>query len=233
MKQDYFKSYKFFKLIQLSVLVVFAISFFCILYFDKTIKSNIFTNKGILTICVFLWAFMIYSLIAIVWDFRQLEGNILHDSALHRAAYVDNLTGIPNRFSCDQIFQKYCSGTDISKVGSVLVIISNLSEINKSLGRKEGNLILCNFSHIFENVGKKYGFVGRNGGNEFLCVIEEADKEIMDKFISDLSASLDNYNKDNSQKIEVSTYFILNEKANIKEFTELVATLYEESKRGI
>ena len=229
MKEDYFKSYKYFKVVQLAVLLLFAIAFFCFLYFDKDLHQNIYTNKSLLTICVFLWAFMIYSLASIVWDFKQLEGNIVHDSYLNRAAFVDTLTGIPNRYSCDRIFEKYSSGTDISKVGCALVTISNLKEINKESGRKQGNVILRDFSRLFEEVGKKYGFVGRNSGNEFLLVMEESGENEMTKFIDDLGASIDEYNGHGAEFIETSTSYILNSTEKIDEFTDLVAALYKKA----
>ncbi len=185
-----------------------------------------------MTICIFLWAFMIYSLISIVWDFRQLEGDILNHSALRRAAYVDNLTGIPNRYSCDQIFEKYAPGEDISKIGCALVSISNLVNINQTAGRKQGNVILRDFSRMFESVGKKYGFVGRNGGNEFLLVMEESSDDDMKKFVSDLDNALNAYNGSNANRIEISTFYILNEEMKLADFAQLVATLYKTAKRG-
>lgn len=233
MKQDYFKSYKYFKVVQLAVLVIFAVVFFCYLYFDKNLRSNVLTNRSLLTICVFLWFFMVYSLISIIWDFKQLEGNILHDSVLHRAAYVDTLTGIPNRYSCDQIFEKYEKGTDISKIGCALVIISNLSDINSQKGRRTGNIALCDFSRIFENVGTKYGFVGRNSGNEFLFVMEESNDTLMNDFISDIDTALNEYNAiEGHTRIEISSYYILNNEMEIENFTDLVAALYKSAKRG-
>ena len=232
MKEDYFKSYKYFKVVQLAVLVVFALAFFCFLYFDKDLHQNIYTNRSLLTICVFLWAFMIYSLASIVWDFKQLEGNIVHDSALSRVVYVDTLTGIPNRYSCDRIFEKYASGSDISKIGCALSTITNLSDVNKTSGRKQGNAILCDFSRIFENTGKKYGFVGRNGGNEFLFVMETSGDEQMTAFITDLNKNISAYNEDSAEKIQIQTSYLLNEDVKSSEFTDLIAALYETAKRG-
>ena len=233
MKQDYFKSYKYFKAVQLTLIVIFAVVFFCYLYFDKNLRSNVLTNRSLLTICVFLWFFMVYSLICIVWDFKQLEGNIVHDSVLNRAAYVDTLTGIPNRYSCDKIFEKYGNGSDISSIGCALVTISNLADINSLKGRAVGNLALRDFSRIFENVGSKYGFVGRNSGNEFLLVVEECSGERMKDFLADLNSSMEKYNADNGDDIiEISAHYVLNGEKHIKEFANLVASLYSMAKRG-
>lgn len=233
MKQDYFKSYKYFKVAQLVLIVIFAIVFFCYLYFDKNLRSNVLSNRSLLTICVFLWLFMVYSLICIVWDFKQLEGNIVHDSVLNKAAYMDTLTGIPNRYSCDRIIEEYGARSDISSIGCALVTISNLSDINSDRGRIAGNVVLRDFSRVFDTVGSRYGFVGRNSGNEFLFVMENCDDSRMNDFIADLNASLDKLNEiENNTKIEISTHYILNSEMNITDFTELVAALCNSARRG-
>lgn len=232
MKEDYFKSYKYFKVVQLAVLVIFALVFFCLLYFDRDLHQNIYTNRSLLTICVFLWAFMIYSLASIIWDFKQLEGNIVHDSALSRVVYMDTLTGIPNRYSCDRIFEKYGPGSDISQIGCALFSISNLAEVNKVSGRKKGNDILRDFSKIFENTGKKYGFVGRNGGNEFLFVMEISGDYQMSTFIADLKANIREYNVNSEEEILIESHFLLNEEIKATDFTDLIAELYKTAKRG-
>ena len=107
MKKDSIKLYKIFKAIQLIVLIVFFLAFFIYLKTDPVLSNNIFTNTKLLSICVFLWAFMIFSFIAIVLDFRQLEKNITDSDDLNRIAYLDTLTGIPNRISCDLMFKEY------------------------------------------------------------------------------------------------------------------------------
>lgn len=234
MKQDYFKSYKYFKIAQLVVLFAFAFTFFCILYFDENFRTEIFADKSLLTICVFLWAFMIYSAISIIWDFRQLEGNIIHDQFLSSVAYTDVLTGIPNRYGCDQVFEKYSHGQDISRVGCAFVCISNLSEINDMQGRNVGNMVLQDFSHIIDAVCSRYGFVGRNSGNEFLVVIEKCNREKMDNFFSELSASVEAYNSSEAHECEIAIYTadVLNEYEQKAQFTKLVARLYEVARRG-
>ncbi|HOO27533.1 MAG TPA: GGDEF domain-containing protein [Lachnospiraceae bacterium] len=233
MKIDYFKNYKFFKVIQLALLIIFGITFFYYLYFDPSLKNNVYTNKNLLTICVFLWAFMVYSLITIIWDFHQLEKNIIDVHALNQATYLDNLTGIPNRYSCDLIFDKYSSAGDIGNLGCALISISNLEEINQMLGRETGNKILQDFSHIFEKFGDTYGFVGRNSGNEFLAVLEDCSPPLINEFLDDLQLELDKYNQSSDQiPILLSCHYILNTEAGVSEFADLITLLYKEAKRG-
>lgn len=229
---DYFQNNKLFKVIQLLLLVIFAIVFFLYLYTDEQLRSSVYTNKSLLTICVFLWAFMIYSFVSIVWDFHQLQKNIIDNHALNRTAYLDNLTGIPNRNSCDIIFNKYEAWDDISEIGCALISISNLQSINDNMGREAGNKYLQDFSNIFEKLGDGYGFVGRNSGNEFIAVLEDCREEKMNSFIERLTEALDKYNASHPEAgISLSCNTALNYELGVESFTELVRLLYNEAKK--
>ena len=227
MRDDYFKSYKMFKFIQLALLVIFAIFFFLYIFLDENLRTSVFSNKVLLTICVFLWAFMLYSVACIIMDFRLLEGHIVHDHVLKRAIYVDTLTGIPNRFSCDQIFEKYESEANISDLGCALIVIDNLDEINQAHGRSSGNIALKEFSSVVERISAHYGFVGRNNGNEFLVVIENCNNDKMDRFARELQKEIDLYNRTSGgYEIKIRIARLLNESQGFKDFRELVARLY-------
>ena len=227
MRDDYFRSYKMFKFIQLALLVVFAVCFFLFIFFVVNFRTSVFSNKVLLTICVFLWAFMLYSVACIIMDFRLLEGHIVHDHVLKRAVYVDTLTGIPNRFSCDQIFEKYENAADISTLGCALIVIDNLNEINTAHGRSSGNIALKDFSSVVERISAHYGFVGRNNGNEFLVVIENCGSEKMDRFASELRKEIDDYNRSSgSYEIRIKMAKLLNESQGFDDFRKMVARLY-------
>ncbi len=231
MRDDYFKSYKMFKFIQLALLVIFAVCFFLFIFLDENLRTNVFSNKVLLTICVFLWAFMLYSVVCIIMDFRLLEGHIVHDHVLKRAVYVDSLTGIPNRFSVDQIFEKYETEQDISKLGCSLIKISNLDEINNKYGRTSGNIALKEFSSVVERISAYYGFVGRNNGNEFLVVIENCTDDKLTRFSEELQKEIEQYNRTSGgYEIKIRVEKILNGPDGFKNFRQLVASLYEMAK---
>lgn len=229
--KDYFKGFKLFKIIQLTILLIFAVTFFLYLYIDDELRTHVFSNKNLMTICVFLWAFMLYSVACIVMDFYQLEGHIAHNNVLSRAVYTDALTGIANRHGVDRMFEDYSKGKDISKLGCALISISNLDEVNHEKGRIQGNLLLVDFSRIIERVGAHYGFVGRNSGNEFLTVIDNCGRDRMDKFIGELLAEVNAHNSISSgDAIELNCTTVINQEVNIDDFTELVVKLYEDAR---
>lgn len=231
MKKDSIRIYKYFKAVQLLILVVFFIAFVVYLKTDPVLSNNIFTNSKLLTICVFLWAFMIFSFITIIMDFRQLEKNITDSDDLNRIAYLDSLTGIPNRISCDIMFQKYENAPQgvISRLACSLISITNLALINEALGREKGNFLIQDFASIFETVGKGYGFVGRNGGNEFLIVIEDCDLNKMESFNKSLAAAVKEYNE-NSKHMPVTykTCTVFNNELNKNTFPDVITQLYKE-----
>jgi len=230
-KKDSIRAYRFLKFVQLVLLVIFFTMFFIYLKTDPILSNNVFTNTKLLTICIFLWAFMIFSFICIILDFRQLEKNINDSDDLNRLAYLDTLTGIPNRISCDLMFQKYehASASTISTLACALISITNLALINEALGREKGNYLLQDFATIFENVGSKYGFVGRNGGNEFLIVIEKCDNEKMKKFLDSLSNEVKKYNETSDHMpVTYKSVEVFNSELNKPVFADIITHLYKE-----
>lgn len=231
MKPEINKSYKTFKIIQFFVLLIFFIAFFIYLRIDPVVRNNIYTNSVLLNICVFLWAFMIFCFISIIFDLNHLSKSITNTNSLQKAAYLDSLTGIPNRQSCDIVFEQYENDENISDLGCALVSISNLRLINEALGRNRGNALLQEFASLFENVGDNYGFVGRNSGNEFLIVIENCTADKMASFFDELSEKVNEYNSESNQMpVSYKSCQILNSELKTTSFNELIRILY--SKKG-
>ncbi len=231
MHQDKLRNFKLFKVIQLILLILFGLMFFIYICFDPQLKNNVYSNRNLLTICVFLWAFMLYSLVCIVADFSQLEKQIIESHTLKQTAYLDPLTGLANRNSCDMIFAKYLSYDDISDFGCILLSLTNIEEINSESGRLLGDKYLRDFAGILESFNDKYGFVGRNNGNEFLLIIEKCDELLLDSFNKELTEALEKYNdKVISPRLNVSVNYVLNSQAKISGFLELISTLYSQVK---
>ena len=223
-----FNIYKIFKFCQLGLLITTFISLFFYLKLNDVIRNNIYTNKTLLSLCIFIWIFMLFSFICIVIDLRQLEKNISDTNNLNRIAFTDALTGIPNRLSCDILFEKYDNTATIDDIAVALITITNLTLINEALGHEKGDKVIKDFVSIFEKTGEKYGFVGRNGGNEFLIVIENCDEVKMAHFLDEFSEAVSSYNSSSNQ---LPVTYKSNTAFNISEekytFGELVSALYK------
>ena len=76
-------------------------------------------------------------------------------------------------------------------------------------------------------MGSKYGFIGRNSGNEFLVIIESCPAEKMQEFIGELNAAVAELNTEGTDPaMEIELCYILNEQEGIKNFLTIVSTLY-------
>ena len=65
--------YKTLKVIELSVFVVLEIIFLIVILTNKTMKTSIFVDKSLFTICSVMYATIILSLAFLVYDFLKLR----------------------------------------------------------------------------------------------------------------------------------------------------------------
>lgn len=233
MHTDRYHNFKIFKLIQLILLILFGITFFFYLNFDPLLRNNIYSNRNLLTICVFLWVFMLYSAVCIIADYSQLQKEITEAHKLNQTAYLDPLTGLPNRNGCDVIINKYTLKRDVSSIGCALIELPRIDEINVAHGRLYGDKYIRDFAVILDSTGSKYGFVGRNSGNEFLLIIEDCPAEKMQGFISELTEAINAANANGSDPaLEIELSYILNEQEGLKNFLSVISTLYSRERHG-
>jgi len=170
---------------------------------------------------------MIFSFLAIVIDFIQIEKSLIYTDDLNRIAYRDTLTGIPNRISCDIMFQKYENMDKISDLSVALISITNLPIINESLGRERGDLLIQEFAVQFEHVASEYGFFGRNGGNEFLVVIEDCNRDKMNEFLTKLSVKMKEYNDSvDHMPVTYKTASVFSNDMASPSFNDMITRLY-------
>lgn len=223
MEQVSFKKFKLLKFIQLALAIVFFLTYFLLLFLTPSLRASIYSNKNLFILCGLLWIFMIYSFLMLLFDFRRIELSIACEHELNRKAYLDSLTGIPNRYSCDLIFDTYKDATNIGEIGCVLLSISNLSEINEKQGHDRGNQILQDFSALLEKVADCYGFVGRNGGNEFIVVLENCTESYVTTFINDVEEEI----KSNTLPITIASAYVLNHYEQLDHFMDLISLVYK------
>ena len=223
MEQNSFKRFKILKYIQLAFAVLFFAVYFLLLFLTPSLRTNIFTNKSLLMICALLWIFMLYTFLMLLFDFRRIELSIASEHDLNRKAYLDTLTGIPNRYSCDLIFDTYKNATNISEIGCVLISISNLVEINETQGHDAGDQLLHDFSALLEKVADCYGFVGRNGGNEFIVVLENCTEGYVAQFLSAVEEEI----KSCAMPVTIASAYVLNHYEQLEHFMDLVSLVYK------
>ncbi len=89
-------------------------------------------------------------------------------------AYVDMLTGLPNRTRFLEIFSQSLGELP----GSLILLdINRFSQINNALGHKVGDLVLIEAAQRLQQAMSPDAVLARLGGDEFIVLIPEVDKE--------------------------------------------------------
>ena len=209
------------KLIQAGILLVSFITYFLFIFLNADFRS-LFAN-------ILLGLFFIVNLVFTYLDLTVFKKAIKESDDIQRNAYLDDLTGMPNRFSCDLVFQMYAEPDKLKHVACALIVIDNLISINENISRDAGNQIIIDFSNILEEIGEDYGFVGRNGGNEFLLVIEKGTRNQMENFFEQLNTRLKRYNAlELNNPIEINYKYVLNDELNATRFSSIITEVYKQ-----
>lgn len=234
MQQDILKNYKQTKWVQLALLIIISVICFISLFGNELFRKSIYTNKTLFMLAGLMWGILLFSFICLLYDFSKMQYFMREGHELNKAAYLDKMTELPNRNSFDTVFLMKGSDRNLSALGCVLMKIVNLPKINDEKGHEYGDQAIHSFSNILETIGESYGFVGRNGGNEFLSVIDECDADKAEDFISKMKAAIAEYNGNNlcPVRIEITYCYALNSELGAKSFTDLVTYTYKKSRRG-
>lgn len=217
------KKLSVFKVIQLSILVVIAlISVFFLL--KPEVKQFIFSSSSATTLFFIVWIVLIASFLFILIDLSIISSIKLHFHNLYGVAYSDPLSGIPNRFSCDTLIEKYIDSELPEDIGCIMIDLANLPEVNSQYDHAAGNRLLKDFSAILSSSAVSLGFVGRNGGNKFLAIFEDCSQEKLDAFLARVTERVERHNrKADSINMVYRAGSALNSEEHLKKITGLIA----------
>ncbi len=227
LKKDFAKTFRFVKIIQLCTFVVIDFVFILMLIFHSEVGTQIYHNKTLFFLCTITWILMICSFLFLLYDLHTIKFFAVESHALNKIAYLDHLTGIPNRHGLDVVFKTYDTPKSMTQIGCFMCTIANLHNINDSMGHQVGDRMILDFCAIFEEVGDNFGFVGRNGGNEFLMVMDSCTHDTMQNFIDKLHKCITQYNvKHSYAPIHIRHTYLLNTEEHAQAFTQLLTATY-------
>ena len=220
------KKFNIFKIVQLSLLILITLISVYLLM-QPEVKQYIFASTPATILFIIIWIVLLASYVFLLIDFSILSSVKLNYHNLYGVAYSDPLSGIPNRFSCDTIIEKYYDTTLPDNLTCVMIDLSNLSSVNKLYDHATGNMLLKDFSNILSASALSLCFVGRNGGNEFLMIVNHGSHDTMEYFIESLNQQLKEYNEEHSNApIQIQYAYILNEEAHAEYFSTLLTETY-------
>lgn len=216
-----------YKLISLIILVLMTIILSILFHKDKAIYHEISTASTP-AFYVAVAACLVLFVISIILDFYILGRTASIGRRLNKMAYIDHLTGLPNRYSCDLLIESFNSPERLPLAGFILMQISNLSQVNDDDGHTGGNWLISEFCTILEDVSENYGYVGRNGGNEFIIIMENCDSTQSDMFLLDLTKRIHGYNGMNlGNPLEITYAKVLNIDEHKEKISDLISLGYK------
>lgn len=232
-KQKKADSFKTLKIVQL-LLMVLLIIVYLVLFMSIPDMRNYLEHSNVLKVTnIALFILIMIGILITMYDLTKYVPILNEYEEQKNKSYLDALTGIPNRFSCDLVFEMFGENRKLDNVACAVIVIDNLVEINRIKGRIAGNQALVDFSWMLEDTGEDYGFAGRNGGNEFLFIIEDCDELKMKDFIEKLNKRIYNYNLQPSKdSIYIKYAYVLNSKLHADKFSDIIAEAYKNLKEG-
>ena len=236
MKSDFYDSSKraniynsifIFKIISMAVAIILTIALTVLFFRDRALfKENLNGRVPAFFICVAVC--LIVFIISIIMDFYIIHKTVSIGKRLNKLAYIDHLTGLPNRYSCDLLIESFNNPERLPGTGFLLMQISNLNKVNASEGHKNGNYLISEFSAILEDVSEGYGYVGRNGGNEYIVLLEDCDSTKADLFLLELTKRIHGYNEMNvGIPLEVRYSRVLNCDENKEKISDIISLGYK------
>jgi polar amino acid transport system substrate-binding protein len=163
--------------------------------FDMDLFIKIFTLVFIVFISIIL--------LVIIKSNRTLS---LLNKELEILSTTDKLTQISNRSKIDEIIQKEIDLSQRYKndLCFIMADIDLFKRINDNFGHIRGDSILKEFSKILSDNIRKTDFVGRWGGEEFIVVCPQTNKEQTRRLAEKLRTLIENYDFKKNTRITSS-----------------------------
>lgn len=117
-----------------------------------------------------------------------LEKRILMDK-LERLSYKDHLTGVSNRHALNEYLEKY---KILNNTGIVYCDVLGLKRINDNLGHQAGDELLVRAAKCLRKFFR-FSDIYRVGGDEFLIICNELEKEAFLKRVEELREGMEGF----------------------------------------
>lgn len=193
------------KTMQLVLFILFTVAALIIVLTDKQLYNMIGQNASVRRLSLLMWLILLSSFLFILRDFRVYSNLKKEYKELDYALRNDRVAGIANRFSCDAMIEKYADAVLPDNIGSIMLSLTNIREINEEHGHAAGNRAIQEFSAMLLTSSVSLCFVGRNGGNKFLALFENGTESQMATFLQRVDGKVNLHNRtEGAVKLEYS-----------------------------
>ena len=122
-EQKFVRQFRTAKIVHLVLLACLELLFSIILIANAGLRARIFSNPALSLLCTFVWLLMLFELLFLIYDFYKLRAFARESHLLNQTAYLDHLTGLPNRYGLDEIFRTYTTPETLEDTGCLLFSI--------------------------------------------------------------------------------------------------------------
>ncbi|MDZ7778637.1 MAG: sensor domain-containing diguanylate cyclase [Gemmatimonadota bacterium] len=122
-----------------------------------------------------------------------LENARLHET-LRALSLTDPLTGLPNRRRLQLHLEQEVAAARRGRPLTVVVFdIDNFKRVNDAEGHLVGDDILRSFAHVLVEENRAMNLVGRYGGDEFVSVLSDSDREGAKQYLARVQDRLESH----------------------------------------
>ena len=141
---------------------------FPLMIFNIFVRGNLHSLPGLFSSVLIIGAISI-----IHFTYRKI---LKYQQSIREQAVTDRITGLPNRFACNELL------TDLQRRGEPFVLVSvdlnDFKSINDTMGHDTGDQVLKEVARRWKDLANSLStetvdFVARNSGDEFMIVISE------------------------------------------------------------
>lgn len=220
------RNYRIIKVAELVFVAILELAFSLVIIVNRTLRSSIFVDKSLFILCSIMYVLALLFLAVLIFDFVKIKDLKIADIQLETKAFRDEKTGLPNRTAVNMHLEHLNTPDSLKGIGCVVSEISNIKSINEKDGSLAGDKAIQEFTKLLEKSAEGFGFVGRNGGNEYITIIEHCDGNKMAGFLEALNVAISDYNKTSDNDIDVHSEYVLFDHEEVSSFSELVSKAY-------
>lgn len=142
-----------------------------------------------------LSAFQLYYIVYLtIWNSVAIAIVVNYICILHGLAKRDLLTGLGNRVAYDEYLKSF-SGKKHIVLAAILIDLDDFKKINDAFGHQAGDQALKTFAAQLDGAFRENGLAIRLGGDEFIVLLKEKQKEVVEQYMQKLQNRIGEYNQ--------------------------------------
>lgn len=129
---------------------------------------------------------LLLEILLLVWQTVETMALARQNRKLENIAFIDEATGLPNKRCCEDMLGAGGAHPAPAHCCCMMFDLNDLKRINDSCGHQTGDLMILNFAHALRTAAPAHMFVGRFGGDEFIGIFSNVEKEDVEVFLARL-----------------------------------------------